>query len=88
MKSEHTPEDAEDEDAKNLVILEVCQWVPPQYRNREFNSYNPQEQLAMMQRRVKEAREAQRSRAIIKREVSPIRLPSSLDGKVIDLTRD
>ncbi|KAI0325493.1 hypothetical protein GY45DRAFT_1330167 [Cubamyces sp. BRFM 1775] len=68
VKSEHTPEDAEGEDAKNLIILE--------------------EQLAMMQKRVKEAREAQRSRAIIKREVSPIRLPSSLDGKVIDLTRD
>ncbi|KAI0643770.1 hypothetical protein C8Q79DRAFT_153370 [Trametes meyenii] len=45
-----------------------------------------EEQLAMMQQRVEQARAAKRSRTVVKREVSPICAPSSSLNEVIDLT--
>ncbi|KAI0643771.1 hypothetical protein C8Q79DRAFT_153488 [Trametes meyenii] len=45
-----------------------------------------EEQLMMMQQRVEQARAAKRSRTVIKREVSPIRVPSSSHNEIIDLT--
>ncbi|KAH9903459.1 hypothetical protein C8Q73DRAFT_674764 [Cubamyces lactineus] len=47
-----------------------------------------EQQLAVMQKRVEEARQVRKARAIIKRELSPIRFPPSLSGEVIDLTSD
>lgn len=40
----------------------------------------------MMQRRVEEARAAKRAKKAVKREMSPIHIPSSDDDEVIDLT--
>ncbi|KAI0672342.1 hypothetical protein C8Q78DRAFT_1026488 [Trametes maxima] len=45
-----------------------------------------EEQLAMMQQRVERARAAKRPRTDVKREVSPICVPSSSQHEVIDLT--
>ncbi|KAL1948508.1 hypothetical protein VTO73DRAFT_12583 [Trametes versicolor] len=45
-----------------------------------------EEQLQMMQRRVEEARAAKRAKKAVKREMSPIHIPSSDDDEVIDLT--
>ncbi|EIW52453.1 uncharacterized protein TRAVEDRAFT_61366 [Trametes versicolor FP-101664 SS1] len=45
-----------------------------------------EEQLQMMQRRVEKARAATKAKNIVKREVSPIRIPFSDSNDVIDLT--
>ncbi|CDO72099.1 hypothetical protein BN946_scf184962.g42 [Trametes cinnabarina] len=47
-----------------------------------------EEQLAMMQRRVEEKRAARRAKTVMKREPSPIHVPSSFTDEVIDLTSD
>ncbi|KAI0324245.1 hypothetical protein GY45DRAFT_1314131 [Cubamyces sp. BRFM 1775] len=44
------------------------------------------EQMAMLQRRLAEAEASQQARVRVKREVSPIRVPSSSSHEVIDLT--
>ncbi|CDO72102.1 hypothetical protein BN946_scf184962.g45 [Trametes cinnabarina] len=42
--------------------------------------------MAMLQRRLEEAEAARRSRVVVKREVSPIRVPAASSQEVIDLT--
>ncbi|KAH9903461.1 hypothetical protein C8Q73DRAFT_674788 [Cubamyces lactineus] len=44
------------------------------------------EQMAMLQRRLADAEASQQARVRVKREVSPIRVPSSYSHEVIDLT--
>ncbi|KAJ3010633.1 hypothetical protein NUW54_g2425 [Trametes sanguinea] len=44
------------------------------------------EQMSMLQRRLEEAEAARRSRVVVKREVSPIRVPAASSQEVIDLT--
>ncbi|EIW53412.1 uncharacterized protein TRAVEDRAFT_60876 [Trametes versicolor FP-101664 SS1] len=45
-----------------------------------------QEQLAMIQKRLADAQAAKRTKTIVKRETSPIIVPSSISDEVIDLT--
>ncbi|KAI0372451.1 hypothetical protein BV20DRAFT_939909 [Pilatotrama ljubarskyi] len=44
------------------------------------------EQMAMMQQRLERAEAAKRAKRVVKREISPIRVPSSSSHEVIDLT--
>ncbi|KAI9056383.1 hypothetical protein FKP32DRAFT_1607917 [Trametes sanguinea] len=44
------------------------------------------EQMTMLQRRLEEAEAARKARVVVKREVSPIRVPAASSPEVIDLT--
>ncbi|OJT04173.1 hypothetical protein TRAPUB_5125 [Trametes pubescens] len=45
-----------------------------------------QEQLSMIQKRLADAQAAKRTKTVVKRETSPIIVPSSISDEVIDLT--